>query len=691
MKVLTLKSPFLISLITSFVFFIAAFLTLGSYGPSWDETIHFRRGQAYLHYFLTGQKTYNLPNYNLQGTLGDPKIVPVPRRSFYQVDIQNGEYFFNQDIGHPPLNDELAALSNYIFYQKLGIIDDLSSYHLFNILASSLLVFAVVFLAQKYWGFFPSLVVFLALVTYPLFWAESHFNVKDPPLAAFFSLTILCFVLCLEKKSLKYLIISAIFFTLGLGTKLNILFLPLILLPYVFFNKNKVFASSAYKDKLRNFKKRYFITFVLISLAVGIIFIGSWPYLWQDIPQRLLSILSYYKEIGTASKYQPEGFFILGFNTYPIKWIILTTPPLVLVLVMVGIISAWINRNLWNKITIILLLWLFVPILRVTIPGASIYGGIRQILEFLPAMVILSGLGAWQIVEYFKTKRSLILIRILIILIFLWPLFINFKLHPNENVYFNFLIGGLKGAQDKNFPSWGNSLGNAYKNGTEWINNNAEKDSKLALIQGTPSNVPPLFLRKDIKYLVNDDISTNFTFFSGIKREGEYLMELTFDDSGKDFYYVWEYVQNFLIPVYEYKVDGVAILKIWKNDLEHTKANLKLNEQMYKGKINLTKDNNSYLLELADEVTISHFQLNFNNGNNCLGKVSGVVDISSDKINWVRERSIIPEPQLYRKSNLETSTINFYIAGKLAKVIKVTLSNLNNCKIFPVASVFVLR
>ena len=53
-------------------------------------------------------------------------------------------------------------------------------------------------------------------------------------------------------------------------------------------------------------------------------------------------------------------------------------------------------------------------------------------------------------------------------------------------------------------------------------------------------------------------------------------MELTFNDSGKDFFYVWEYTNKFLIPLYEVKIDGVSILKIWKNDLEHTKKEYRL-------------------------------------------------------------------------------------------------------------------
>ena len=234
-----IKTYFL-ALVLTFIFFWVSLFTLSDYGISWDETIHFYRGQAYLHYFLTGEKTYaELPQVNLQGTSGEPRKVTIPRRSFYQSDIYNGEYMLKNDSGHPPLNGELAALLNYIFYQKLGILEDVQSHHLFNILAGSLLVFVVISFAKLYIGSFAALISYLALVTYPLFWAESHFNIKDPPETAFFAAAIWTFINSLQKASLSWLIIFWIFLGFALGTKFNILFLSLILIPYLLFYYRK--------------------------------------------------------------------------------------------------------------------------------------------------------------------------------------------------------------------------------------------------------------------------------------------------------------------------------------------------------------------------------------------------------------------------------------------------------------------
>lgn len=662
-----MKKKVLISLLFAFVFFLGALFTLNDYNVSWDETIHFRRGQAYLHYFLTGKLIYNSS---------------VPKTNLYQSDIHNGEYFIRNDIGHPPINDEIAAFFNYVFYQKLGVVGDIQSYHLFNILASSLLVFIVAFFAYEILGFIPTLISVLSLTTYPLFWAESHFNIKDPPLAAFFAGFIWAFYKSLKSFSVKWLIIAILFFSLGLGTKFNILFAIPIIAIYVIYR----YGKNIFKVII-SISKIYAILLVLTPFIVLGILTAFWPFLWNNWFGNLVKIFAYYKNIGSSTNYQPSNFYIAGFNTFPILWIIYTSPPVVLILGLIGFISAWLNRKNNAAVTVLWLIWFIIPILRVSVPGSSIYGGVRQIMEFLPAMALLSGLGAYQISRWTKSNRMVL---IACILIFIWPIFILFKLHPNENVYFNFLIGGLRGAQTRNFPSWGNSFGNAYLQGVTWINNNVEMGAKLSLIQGTASNVPPTLLRRDINYLVDGNINNNATFFSGIERKGEYLMELTFNDTGKDFYYAWEYIDKFLTPVYEVQVDGVSILKIWKNDIKHTNADFIFEEKVYKGDLGVKLSDNIVSIDLGEEILISHLELGFADVFGC--SLGGNVDTSTDGKNWVREKDGFPQLQIGRKSNIIGNMITYYFAARKAKQVRFWFNKDNLCRFKkPQVRVFLLE
>lgn len=667
-----MNRKYIFSLACAVIFFISAFVTLKDYGISWDETIHFSRGQAYLYYFLTGKTNYNdLPNENMQGNLGKPENVVLPRRSFYQLDdFHNGEYFLNTDVGHPPLNDILAALSNYVFYQKLGIMDDISAYHLFNILAAAVVVFVVAAFAYEVMGFIPALVSVLALVTYPLFWSEAHFNIKDPPETAFFAATIWLFWKSLQKYDYRFLLLSVLFFAFGLGTKFNILFLPVILFPYLLFrHKSSVKVPKAYKAIL-----------LLSPLIVGGIFVATWPYLWGDVFHRILQIFHYYKGIGTEIKYQPESFFWFGFNTFPIKWIFFTTPPIVILLSVIGFIRVWLKGKQIPEL-ILWFSWLCVPILRVTLPGTSIYGGVRQIFEFIPALALVTGLGAWQLLALLKSK---LMFKVVVILLFIWPLYILVKMHPNQNVYFNFLVGGLKGAKEANFPSWGNSYGNAYLQGIKWINQNVPVDASLTLVQGTRLNVPPILVRKDVDF--------SGLGWSGIARKGEYLMDLTFNDTTQEFHYEWEYLDKFLDPVYEVKVDGVAILKVWKNDWEHTKKDYQLKEINYNDGFSIGKNSDFLEIDLRRPVLLSRVVLDYRSQRGCLPLSTSYVDTSTDGQNWQREKDWIPYPQVGLKSNEQDGIITYYLAGRKAKTVRFSLDGNNSCAfVNPRINIFVLE
>lgn len=666
----------LLPLVFSLVFFIVELVTLPSYGISWDETLHFRRGQAYFNYFLTGNLDYyGIPNVNLQGTKGDPKNTPLPRRSIYQSNNYTARFLLKNDSGHPPINGELAALTNYIFFQKLGILDDISSHHLFNIIASTLLVFVVVSFVFATFGVFPAIISFLSLSTYPLFFSEAHFNIKDPPEAAFFAATIWGFYKFINNNSARWLICVFIFFTLGLGTKFNILFVPLILIPFVLIRYREALKFP------RNIYKFLFSKYNLWILG-GLVFSGSvfflsWPYLWQDVPNNLLNIFGYYKEIGTGTRYQPESFYVKGFNTFPLQWVLYTTPPLVLILFIFGILSLWSSKNKQKIVTLLWILWFVVSLARASLPGTVIYGGIRQVMEFLPAMVMLAGIGGWQIIEWLRssfqlTGRAIFLSKVTLIFVFVWPLLVIIKMYPNENVYFNSLIGGLSGASQKNFPSWGNSFGNAYFQGIKWINENVEDGSKLSLIQGTTANLPVILLRSDIDYR-----NTNW---SGIERGGEYLMDLTFNDTSRDYYYAWEYVDKFLKPVYELKVDGVSILKIWKNDLLHTKPEFQKQEKEYKGDLILEKSDKSLIISLQQQVLLSRLNLIYPN-NNCLLMTPIVVETSIDDGAWSKEKDVLPSTQVYRESNISENEMTFFFAARKARYMRLTFDNTKTCEL----------
>src|SRR3989344_6989036 len=83
------------------LYFIAGLATLSDYGVNWDAMSHLSRGQAYLHYYLTGNKDYtDLKNWNLYRTKEESiknSVVTENMRNrlyFQKVDT----IFFSPDI-----------------------------------------------------------------------------------------------------------------------------------------------------------------------------------------------------------------------------------------------------------------------------------------------------------------------------------------------------------------------------------------------------------------------------------------------------------------------------------------------------------------------------------------------------------------------------------------------------------------
>lgn len=650
--------------VPALVFFVVSVLTLSHYGFIWDEPDHFVRGQAYLHYFLTGEKTY--------------KNLDEARRSYFQNDRYTAEYFLDNDGGHPPLNDILSALSNHLFYQKLNILGDLESLHLFGVIAATFLVLVVSIFAYQTYGLLASLVSGVSLAIYPLFFAESHFNIKDPPEAAFFGATIWTFWMSIQKKSWGWLLLAVLSFSFAFSMKFNILFLPFILFPYLWVRYGGVVWEKVAHPLcgLKTLQKPYLFILITSPAVALTIFFVSWPYLWADFG-RFFETFAYYTERGIATGEEAGIYSIARVNLYPILWILVTTPPWILLLAAFGIKACveWNRKE--NRVSILWLLWLVVPILRVTVPHMRIYGGVRQILEYLPALALLSGLGATYLYELLQkrtwgpwpkyvTKN----IWIIFFIGFLPHLLIMVKLHPNENVYFNSLIGGIKGARDRNIPYWGNSFGNAYLQAVWWLNLNAERDAKLVLLQKTDLYISRSMLRKDIQY-------QGGYYRSGILREGEYIIELTHQGAMHYYPYIWEYINKFLEPVYEIKADGVPIAKVWKNDKEHAKPGFLLEESIYRGEIKVETDYKALTISVPEEILLSRIIIQ-NRGERVCGSVLGSVQTSPDGVRWFNEEDRIHSEQLRGKTDPKY-LVEFFFVGRRARLIKFLLDKENDC------------
>ena len=677
------KNSSLFLAIIPVLFLIFGIATISDYGMNWDSAFHFNRGQDYFWYFLTGKKNFDDtdPFKNTNCTLGNLNLFlqkdcrkVSPKRSFYQDDRFNFEYFIKNDSGHPPLSDIFSAFTNYIFYQKLGVLGDTASYHIFIILASFALILAVSFFVAREFGFFPAIVSSLVLASYPLFFSESHFNIKDPPEAAFFGIALIFFYLGIVENNWKFIITSAVSAGLALGTKLNIAFAPLIIIPWlIYYLKQELYPKFSRKKLLSFFavRKASVISLILyLPITLGLVYI-LWPFLWQDPLRNTFKILDYYSQIGIGTPSDMANFVFKGWNLYPIVWIAITTTIPVLIISSIGLIFAKFSKRYDKSLpALFIVLWFLVPVLRVSWPKADIYGGIRQIMEFVPALAILSGMGAYWLLKLRFRK----LIYILVVAGLLFSVFEMIRIHPNENIYFNQIIGGLPGASKANIPYWGNTYGSVYLEGIKWINRNAEVGSKVALPVGVLS-IPRLMFRPDLEYTK--------PYWSGLNRNGEYGIEMNFEWPPK-YWYSFQYYDQYLNPSYVYSVEGIPILKVWKNDLAHTKDGFK-EESVYIPKSIIFEKNTlnpQIKIDMGKDINLTRLSIKHEN-TSCQKQIAGYIATSSDEKNFWREPEPIDSPQwmpgVSNAFGWSDKNFVYFFAGKKVRYIIVDPQMQGSC------------
>ncbi|OGE37252.1 hypothetical protein A3F00_02505 [Candidatus Daviesbacteria bacterium RIFCSPHIGHO2_12_FULL_37_11] len=691
-------------------FFIFGMGTLPDYGINWDAASHLSRGQAYLYYYLTGEEDYsnfnnlklyieketgikkNITKYSVfrqrlyqqnPNTIFFSPDIPksqIPRISVYQntgADLQDMKDRY--DFGHPHISDVLASIFNYVLFQKLGLLNDIDSYRVYSVLLSSMLVGLVFFWTASSYGKFAGIVATLSLALYPLFWSESHFNnEKDIPETVFITFMLFSFWKGITGKSWKWILTSGVFFGLALGTKFNVLFSIFVILPWLI-----CYLISKRSKKLspRNFFKKYAKIIIAIAAApiLGFLIVfGTWPLFWTDPLRKISRIVDFYKTIGTAANIDQGFISLFGVNTYPFQWILYTTPVVILFLVTFGIIKIFLDKFKEKKMqSLLFLLMLVIPVARVTWPGMNIYGGVRQIMEYIPPMAMLAGIGG----EFLRSWICRLLIRITIskykpivfssalVFVLYIPITLKlFEIHPNENVYFNPLIGGLKGASERNFPGWGVSFGAPYREAIEWINKNVEPGAKLTTGYEILSNIPAIFIRPDIDYKSNR---------SGYLREGEYVISLRFQGVEKRSYFDM-YLDNIIEPVYQIKADGVPILKIWKNDLDHLRSGWS-NEEIIDN-LKYTKNGKGILFDIGKEVKLSRLEVNYDQ-NGCPELDSGYLMISKDRNVWERIPGVLPEEVRIKTLGIQPRDGSFIepFAGQTARYINFFVTPVDTC------------
>lgn len=666
-------------------------MTLYDYGMNWDSPIHFARGQAFLRYIMTRKKNYDgLPlfcfNKEHLPSQKDYKTGEICDRhrtnriSEYQSSFLDFNWAIKDVYGHPPLGDILLAATNQLFFVKLGLLEDIQAYHLLGVFSVFLLSLAISLILAKTYGNFASMIGVLVMYSYPLLFSEQHFNVKDPTMGAFFGIGIFLFWLAIKKKSAWYMILSALAGSISFGTKINYVFAPIILFPWFLCIVTPIIYSYA-KEQHSNFlttikelwqmiPKKLAIVLLLYPVIIAGIFYASWPSFWFNPIKTFQSVFKFYIDVGVSAcpyaKFS-SNWLLKCSSSFAMKYFLYTTPLVSLFFLIVGTFVCIRQWKRHDYLPLLLLSFFYITLLRVTLSISSIYGGIRQIMEFIGPMAMIAAIGAVFLRDIFVRGPVRNFVASCIICSCFIPIGIKlFVMHPNENVYFNPLIGGLHGAAKDQSLEAGNTYGNAYVQGVKWLNSHAEKNARIALIYGLGQNISRSSLRSDFSF-------GGGLGLSGYNQKGEYAISLINQTTSFSNAFDSKYYSLFLKPVYEVKVEDVPLLQIWHNVPETLLPGVNFNEQKV-NPLHININDSFQLIVLPQKRRLKRLEINYENKGCDESFLSSEIFYSVDGKTYIKDPNIINDFTTREIAGYQSDRI-YLFAGDTIQYIKIVPHN----------------
>lgn len=496
----------LFALLLALAYLAIGFFLVSDYGITIDEPQDFLLGHKYLYFYHTGQ-------LNLQD---DTPLIP------YHPNFHHDFSNFVKDSPFVlfPFKNILSAMTCYVFFQLFDVMGAIPAHHaVIPLLVALLLYFLFVFVARN-WGNFAALAATAALATYPRFFSDGLSNIKDASLVVFYSITIIFFAEYVMGKKVKYFYWACVFWAFTLGSKMNGLEIPAILLPWL--------LPGAYRSLKGGGRiETGFLPRALLGFSITCaIIVASYPPL---LPWAYGSFSEFLSGAGRCIHDTLRDIVMIGYNPdiswnlYAFKQIFYVTPPVMLVFFLAGAVRVFREGNN-KKLLLLLSVWMLFGPLRHCLPGANHYSGVKHFITFIVPFSVFCAFGAEYLAGLWQSwfpKSGKGRVRPAILALLLLPnIYALASYHPYQAVYYSELVGGIKGAQEKGI-SWSFEYTlNSYREAALWLNRNAVRDAHYLAVRNTPnlaffitrpdlsSNVDPGSLQ-DIYYisLENDEFT----------------------------------------------------------------------------------------------------------------------------------------------------------------------------------------
>ena len=421
------------------VFTAVGIAVLNDYGVSWDE--FYQRGIALetISYVL-GQDDELLSNHD----------------KFYGTTFEMPLLIVERVLG---LQDDTRAilLSRHILTHLFFIASGFFCYLLIRRLFGSTVI---------------ALFAMLLFLLHPRLYAESFVNTKDLPLVAMFMVALFLTHRAFSKDTVGAFLLCG----LAVGILINIRILGVVLFAAV----PAVRALDLLFDSGVG-RKHALITGGVFALAAMFALYATLPYLWANPIERTVEMFVRLSHHSSVFPQLFQGELIIGNDLPPHyipTWIAITTPPVALLLGVVGIIAVirrgWasprdILRHANLKFGFLLIGCLIMTFIPVVVVTPTMYNGWRQMYFLYAPFCALAafGLHFWLASVSGRTVVHATVYTLVGAGIFLVVLEMV-RIHPYQQAYFNFLVDReTPGRLGDQYPLeyWGT----AYLDGLRWL------------------------------------------------------------------------------------------------------------------------------------------------------------------------------------------------------------------------------
>lgn len=422
------------------------------YGIIWDEWIQSQYGKLVLRFLLSGGAATDCLTFGrtmyLYGGLFDTLTATV----------------------YGLLSGNLRALAASYSLQDLVLPHYFETRHVVNALFGFTAILFTGLLGKELrnWrtGFFSLLFILLS----PRFFGNSMNNPKDIPFAMGYVLSLYAMVRYFKSWPRPKLA-SSLFLIMAVAIAINVKAGGLMLLCYLFLFGGGLWAWEIYQHHPFSSSVRFFSFLIGIAAAAYCCGLLFWPYgLLDPLHHPLKALAEHSVFTGARGTLLFEGRLLFNDQIpwyYLPKWIFISVPLYVHLGVLFFLIFArrMLKAPEARYILLVLFAMIFPPFYAIA-KHSIIYDSWRHFLFIFPPLAVLTALS-WDLLFTCFRQRSLkIFGAALLMLTLLEPASWMVRFHPHEYVYFNPLVGGLKGAYGRyETDYWGNSL----RMGSEWL------------------------------------------------------------------------------------------------------------------------------------------------------------------------------------------------------------------------------